>query len=286
MLGFLRPRLFGMDTFDYNGREVRSFDEQIMARLTWFFSLPAFGLMGLGIALVALRRWRASVWTVVVPTLLLFPLYAYSARNSVRLLWWTRRYVPTVLPGILVLVALAIAFAVVWRYRGRAWLRLPGAVALVALVAYFLSQSLPLRSHDEWSGSNEVTTRIAAAAGGTQGLFLFEPLGSPGQGCCTGPTQLFATPVWLVRDQVSGLLPVDPAGRAALLADYRRRFPGMPMFVVADKGEVPQGVDPAALTPVDRIRTTLPMWEEDNFARPDEAWEVPVDLAIWRVTGT
>ncbi|MCW2777717.1 MAG: hypothetical protein JWN17_1442 [Frankiales bacterium] len=281
-LGYLRPRLFGEDTFDYLGRTVRSFDEQIMARLTWFFTLPGFGLMLLGVAVVALRRWRASVWAVVLPTLALFPLYAYSARNSTRLLWWTRRYVPTVMPGILVLVALALAFGFVWRHRGRALLRVPSVLALGGLLAVFLSQSLPLRSHDEWKGSVQVAEQVSALSPGKTGLYLWEP----NQGCCTGPTQLFATPVWLAEGEVSALLPVDPANRAVVIADYRKRFPGMPLFVVADKGQLPEGVDPAAVTPLTTIDYALPMWEESDFSRPDEEKTVKGQLSVWRVTGT
>jgi hypothetical protein len=286
-LGYLRPRLFGQDLFDYNGRRIRSYDEQIMARLTWFVTLPGFALMAAGLAVVALRRWRASVWAVVLPTLLLFPLYAYSARNSTRLLWWTRRYVPTVLPGILLLVALAIAFAVVWRYQGRLGrsrpvLRVPALLVLAGLVGVFLSQSLPLRGHDEWKGSVEVAARVSALSPGERGLYLWEP----NQGCCTGPTQLFATPVWLAEGELSGLLPIDPAQRAPVIDVYRRTFPGAPVFVVGDKGSLPQGLDPAAVEPVDRVAYALPMWEESDLSRPDEAKVVRGELSVWRVRGT
>lgn len=281
-LGFLRPRLFGQDFFDYNGRQVRSYDEQILHRLSWFLSAPAFVLMVVGLAVVALRRWSAPVWAVVLPTLVLFPLYAYSARNSTRLLWWTRRYVPTVLPGILLLVALAIAFAFVWRYRGRALLRVPAVVALGGLVAFFLSQSLPLRSHDEWKGSVEVAERVSALSPGARGLYLWEP----NQGCCTGPTQLFATPVWLAEGELSVLLPGDPAIRAAVIATYRKTFPRDPVFIVGDGGELPAGIVAAAVEPVDRIDYALPMWEESDLSRPDEAKTVRGELSVWRVRGT
>ncbi len=281
-LGYLRPRLFGEARFDYLGRDVRSFDEQIMQRLTWFFTLPGFAVMLLGVAVVGLRRWRASVWAVVLPTLVLFPLYAYSARNSTRLLWWTRRYVPTVMPGILLLVALALAFAVVWRFRGRAVLRVPAVLALGGLVAVFLSQSLPLRSHDEWDGSVEVAQRVSALSPGQTGLYLWEP----NQGCCVGPTQLFSIPVWLAEGELSVLLPVDPARRASIVADYRQRFPDMPVFIAGDKGQLPEGILPSSVTPVLDERYELPMWEESDFARPDEAKTVKGQLSVWRVTGT
>lgn len=288
-VGFLRPRLFGPDFFRYNcpvGRvgcaPIRSYDEQIMRRLSWFFTLPGFAIMGLGLAAVALRRWRASVWAVVLPTLVLFPLYAYSARNSTRMLWWTRRYVPTVLPGVLMLIALAIALGFVLKIRGRALLRIPATLALVGLTAAFLSQSLPLRSHDEWKGSFELTKEISDLSPGARGIYLWEPQ----QGCCAGPTQLLATPVWLARDEVSALLPVDPNARAQIVALYAKHFAGQPVFVVADSAELPTGLDPATMQPVMSKRAELPMWDESDTVRPAAAHVVPVNIVVWRVRGT
>lgn len=281
-LGFLRARLFGVDLFDYNGRIIRSYDEQIMRRLSWFLTLPGLAIMGLGVAVATLSRWRAAVWTVLLPTLLLFPVYAYSARNSTRMLWWTRRYVPTVLPGIMILIALAIAFGILWRYRGRAPLRIPAALALLGLVGTFLSQSLPLRRHDEWAGSPAATARISALAGDREGLFLWEP----GQGCCAGPTQLFATPLWFIHGEMSVLLPQLPERRTEIIAAYRQAFPGRPVFVVADSDQLPAGVSPAAVDPVDLFPVTLPMWDETYEERPTGAHDVRLQVAVWRVRGT
>lgn len=282
VVGFLRPRLFGPDYFRYNQQFIRSYDEQILRRLSWFFTLPGFAVMGLGLAAVALRRWRASVWAVVLPTLVLFPLYAYSARNSTRLLWWTRRYVPTVLPGVVVLMALAIGVAWVVRVRGRALLRIPALVTLVALVAVFLSQSLPLRRHDEWKGSFALTQAISDLSPGTRGVYLWEPQ----QGCCAGPTQLLATPLWLAHDELSILLPVDPNARAQIIALYAKHFAGEPVFVVGDTPDLPAGIDPATVDPVMTKHVELPMWDESDTVRPAKAHEVPVNVAVWRVHGT
>jgi hypothetical protein len=280
-LGFLRPRLFGADYFLYNGVRIRSLDEQILSRLAWFFTLPGFALMLLGLAVVALRRWSGAVWAVVVPTLLLFSVYAYTAKNSTRLLWWTRRYVPTVLPGILLLVALALAVAFVWRFRGRAVLRVPSVLALAALVAVFLSQSWPLRGHDEWKGSFEITQRISDLSGDARGVYLWEP-----QPCCNGTTQLFATPVWLAHDELSALLPQAVERRAPLVAQYAAHFRGEPLFIVAGRNGLPEGVDPASVTPVAHLTGSLPMWDESDTERPSGAHRVPVDVRVWRVNGS
>lgn len=283
LLGFLRPWLFGRDYFTYNARGVvRSYDEQILARLSWFLTVPGFVLMLAGLAVVALGRWRAAVWTAVVPTLLLLPLYAYSARNSTRLLWWTRRYVPTVLPGILLLVALALAAAVLWRHRGRALLRVPALAGLAALVAVFLHQSLPLRAHDEFAGSFTISQQIADLAQGRRAIYLWEP----DEPCCLFPRALFSVPVWLQHDQVSGLLPPEPADRARLLATYRRAFPGAPIFVVARGGLLPAGVAAGSVRFLQRITTTLPWWQESDTERPDHANRLPVDLEVWQLLGT
>ena len=288
-LGYLRPTLFGVDYFDYNDRQMlRSYDEEIVHRLAWFLSDWGFGLMLVGLAVVALRRWSSSVWTVVVPTLVLFPIYGYTASNSTRLLWWSRRYIPTVLPGIVVLLALAIAYFAVRRYRGRLLTAVPAALALGGLVTFFLSQTLPLRQHDEWRGSFAVSQRIADLSGDRQGVYLWEF----DQGCCAGPTRLFATPVWLQHGDLSVLLPsdanmaLDGNARSYVVDRYVERFAGQPVFVVADKGELPEGLDPSRFEPVDRITTQLPMWEESDKERPDEVRQIPVDIAVWRVRGT
>jgi hypothetical protein len=283
-VGFLRSRLFGPDYLQYNGRPIRSYDEQILRRLSWFFTLPGFALMGLGLAAVALRRWRAAAWAVVLPTLAFFVVYGYTARNSSRLLWWSRRYVPTVLPGIVMLMALAIACAWVIRVRGRALLRVPAVLALGGLVAVFLSQSLPLRRHDEWKGSFAVTQQLADLSGDKSGLYLWEPQGE--QGCCAGPTALFATPVWLVHDGLSALLPGDHARRAEIIALYAKHFPGRPIFIVGDTPDLPDGVDPSTAEPVLTRHLELPMWDESDTQRPAGAHRVPVDIAVWHVRGT
>jgi hypothetical protein len=285
-LGFLRPKLFGADMMDYNGRLIRSYDEQALRRLSWFFTLPAFAVLPFGVAVVALRRWSATLWAVIVPTLLLLPLYAYAARNSSRLMWWPRRFVPTVLPGVVVLLVLAIGFALAWRYRGRALLRVPALLAAAGLLGAFLQQSLPLRRHDEFAGSFDISARIAALAHGQHGIFLWEQDGS----CCSGPAHLFPATLWLQHGQDSVLLLADDPQHgqspAAMIAAYRAAFPQDPLFVVSGRGALPAGVAPDAVEEVADLRASLPMWDESDEMRPRAAHHVPVHVQVWHVQGT
>jgi len=278
-LGFLRPRLFGADYFNYNGRVIRSYDEQALRRLSWFLTLPGFALMVAGLALVALRRWVAAAWMLLLPGLLLFPLYAYQAQNSSRLMWWNRRFVPVVLPTVIVLVAIALAVALAWSGRWRWPVRLAGAGATAALLAVFLGQSLPLRHHHEFAGSFETNQRLARLAGDRQGVYLWQPQRWP-----FSPTSLYATPVWLQEGEISALLPARPD--PAYVRSFVRGFPGQPVFVVAAGGARPAGYGDIPLRQVDRVGQQLPVWEESDTHRPSSARSVPVDFSVWQVDGT
>ena len=283
-LGFLRPRLFGADYLDYNGRHLRSYDEQILRRLSWFFTVPGFGLVLVGLAFVALRRWSASVWTVLLPALLLVPIYLYSARNSSRLLWWSRRYIPIVLPSLVLLMALAITLMCIVRIRGRALLRIPGALALVALVGVFLSQSWPLRAHDEFGGSFALTDKIAAVSQGDQDpLYLWEL-----QGDCCSAEALFAASVWLQKGISTTLLPVVPTAAtepasAAMIARYTRQFPGRSLYLLSSGPALPAGIEAATVTQVASLTSALPMWDESDDVRPAKAHRVTVSIVMWKV---
>jgi len=298
LLGFLRPLLFGPAYFNYHGNLIRSFDEQTMRRLSWFMTLPGMGLAGLGLAVVALRRWSAAAWTAVLPVLLVLPVYAAAAENSSRLLWWNRRFVPVVLPGLLTLIVVALVAALAWNGRLRVplpraggalvvparlapWLRLlvrlTAAGLAVFMLVVFASQSLPLRGHREYDGSFEVTRRIAATAGDRQGVYLF------GRGPGIGPTA-FAVPVWLQEGQVAVLL--RPKPNAAYVQAFQRGFPGQPVFLVTAGAQRPAGYDTLELRQVERVTAELPMWDESDERRPDRAHLEPVDLSIWQVQGT
>ena len=277
VLGFLRPWLFGPVYGEWLGRPYRTYDEVTLLRLSLFITLPGLALALAGFALVALRRWRAPAWALILPLLCLLPLYAYRASVAPRLMWWTRRFVPVVLPGLAVLMAVALGAGLVLAAGSSRRLRWPvragAAVATVAMLAVFTGQSLPLRQHREHGGSFETTQRIAAAAGDRQGVFLWEQPFTV--------TSLFGSAVWLQQDQVSALLPRQPD--PDYVRSFVRGFPGQPVFVVARGYGFPRGYASLDLRPVDRISYVMPVWEETRMSRPASATGVPLRFSIWRV---
>jgi hypothetical protein len=293
-LGLLRARLFGADyaVFGAQGRQ-RTYDEQALQRVGWFVTQQAYGLALLGVAVVALRRWGAALWALTLPTLLVLPVYAYHTHNSVRLMWWSRRYVPTVLPGLMILVGLALGVAAVLLVRlvrragmARLAAALPALAAAGALAWVYLGQSRPLRSHDEFGGSFAVTKRLAALPGGRMGVFLW-----PQEPCCLNETQMFAGALWAGRGELSVLLPdgkragADSEPVSSYVRSYVRGFPRSPVYVVGHGAARPD-IPGVRLTMADRVVTTLPFWQETILRRPDHAVTVPVNFTVWQVAGT
>jgi hypothetical protein len=279
LLGFLRPALFGPSYVYSRGRTVRSFDEQSLIRLAWFLTLPGFAIAGLGVPVVALGRWRTAAWAAILPTLLLTPLFAYHAHNSTRLMWWVRRYASNVLPGLIVLMALALGFGWMWRWRGRYVLRVPALLATLGLLAVFVGQSWPLRSHDEWGGSFGVSEKIAAVSGDARGVYLWQR----GPFCCTAPTSLWASTVWMERGELSVLLPREPAEIPPYVRAYREAFPGDPLFLVWHGPDYPPGLESLRLRPALHLVGSMPFWEESDVHRPHYEKRVGYDFVVWRV---
>jgi Dolichyl-phosphate-mannose-protein mannosyltransferase len=278
LVAWFRPQLFGPDYFDYNGRLIRSYDEQNLRRLAWFVTVPGIAATLAGFAVVALRRWRASVWIAVGPAVVLLVLYVYQAVNSTRLMWWSRRYVPSGLLVFALLIGIACAAAWAWRSRGR-WLARLAAVAVAGVVVGTgLVQSLPLARHQEFGGSFAASARIAAAADGRQGVFVWGP-----RRTYYDTMPLFAAPVWLQRGQLSVILP--PNGTRADLERIQRAFPGQPLFLVTGSLGLPPTLRQAGLRKVDGFRVVMPFWQESDTQRPSSNVGVAARVEIWSLNG-
>jgi hypothetical protein len=291
LLGYLRPSLFGQSFRVIYGVNQRTWDEQTLNRLSWFVSTPGFLLMLAGIAVVALRRWGGALWILTAPLLAIFPVYGYQARNSVRLMWWSRRFVPTVLPLVLMLAGMVLGLALlavagrVAGWRGllagrRVWvLRVASLLSITGLLAFYLNESWPLRKHQEWGGSFAITARIASAAGGKQGVFLWKniPVG--------GEASLFGAAIWLERGQVSAMLPTDPRQISSYLRSFAKGFPDQPVFIIWDGQRVPN-LPGVTLTATDRVLTSLPAWRQSVDHRPKGPQTVPISFVVYRAEAT
>jgi hypothetical protein len=194
-------------------------------------------------------------------------------------MWVGRRFVPTVVPGVALLAAVALAFLAARRWRGR-WL---GPVAAVLLGGFVVGvqghQSLPLRAHDEWGGTYGLTRQLAGLSGDRQGVYLWQrPLY-----CCAAPVSLFASPLWLVTGEQSVLLPARHSAVGGYVRSYVDHFPDQPVFLVYDHQDRPPVLPGLRVTPVARYHGGLAHWLESAASRPAVAQRIPYDFTVFRV---
>ena len=279
-VGRLRPHVFGIDYMFAGGKRVRSYDELSVIRLGWFFSQPGLLLMLVGLGYVAWTRWRLDRWLVALVTAGLLTLYCYHLHNSPYLMWATRRFVTSVVPGMVLLMGFGVTVVVILlrRYVRIPYAALAAATAIiVGLTVFSLSESWPLRGHDENGGSLAVERQIAALSGDQRGVFLWEDSNY----CCDAPWQLFGGPLLATMGQSSALLPKSGAALAKYV-DYVKAS-GRPVFYVADQDSRPPPVAGVASRKVLMLQGQLPHWQETWVSRPKKAIHYPYRVTIYRL---
>jgi hypothetical protein len=203
-------------------------------------------------------------------------LYLWESRVAPRMMWWGRRYIPSVLPVIILLGVMALGWVIANR---RIYVKALGVGVAVVVLAVYLVQSTPLRSHREWAGSFGLVEELSALSGRDQGVYLWYPQADP-----YDPTNLFGGAIWFIRDEVSARLPPEPT--AADVQAYVQTFPGAPVFVMTSGTPLPPGLAEMPLEKVFDYTAYFPFWEESTTTRPDEPIQIVKTVTAWRLAGT
>lgn len=280
----LRP-LAGVSMWVRNGAPGRSFDERSLHRLAMFFTWPGLLLALAGAVAIVVQRRQRDLLMFTAVSLFYVVLFLYHARNSPQMMWWNRRFVPSVVPALVVFAAVGVV-------DGRQWLqsvlrersvRLRHVVsALVALAALFAiavpaRQSWYLRANDEKSGSFTIARNVASLAKGEPAVFLWQR----GQ-CCSSAAMLFGSPTWVYGGVDSGLLPVDPTLWEEYIGSVHDAAPDLAVYVVLHHDTQPPNGGYVA-TPVQRFNGALHAWEESNITRPSHVIALPYDVEVYRI---
>ncbi len=274
LLGALRPWIQGdLEKLWSTGEVIRTWNERNVLRLSWFLTIPGMVLAWLGLAVIALRERTAAAWVLVLPGIISLPIYLYDADISPRLMWWVRRFVPVVFPTLIILIALALGFALLHRGRWRIPVRVTGAVLTAGLASVYLSQSLPLRSHHEFSGTVEATAELAELAEGEQAAFLWV------DGAFLGSDMLLKTPLYFIQSQISTTLPAEP--QQSHVDAIAELLPGQQVFIVSADDALPPGLDSERYELVDQRHVTTPIWEEPSHRRPTKSRDLQVITNVW-----
>lgn len=271
-----REDLFGYDYVysHFVSETIRSLDEQNTQWLSFYVTIPGLVVFWMGAVVLLLRRSRPALYVLALPALLV-PVYLWDARISMRLMWWVRRFIPAALPALFILMALALA----WALLHRRWpLRVAGAVATVALVVTYASQSLPLRDHREMRGSWDMSAAISEAAGDEQGLFLYGPSSN-----VLDPLRNTGAVVWLVFDEIAAKLPPDYD--IDDIEHFQQAFPDHPVYLVTHGDGLPDNLPRDRFTEARTVVQDLVTWEETIDRRPEEEVTTTWGVIVWEFTG-
>ena len=244
------------------GVAVPGYPPYTLTRIAALVSWPAIALAVVGVAAAARQRR----WLLLAPALLGAP-FLVDPRVSPDLMFWGRRFVPFLVPGIAVLAAV-----------GATRLRRIVAIPLVAVaLAVPYSQSVPLRRHREYAGTLDAARVLAGVSRGEQAVYLWV---HPPGACCDQAGYLFAGAVWLRYGKASMRVTLPEAEeQARLAAALPQRWP---VLLVAD-GTAPPF---AGLVPVLHHAFTTPEWERGGLTVPDTARERRVEVTVWRYAPT
>jgi hypothetical protein len=274
-VAWFREELLGQNyRIDKRGERSRGYDELNLKRLALFVT-PMALVAAVGALVVGVRaRWPAARWVLVLPGLVIAPVLIWEPRIAPDLMWWGRRYVPMVVPTLLLLVGVAVAWLWERRGRGQTLVRVGTAAVVVVMAGWMLRQSSDLWGHEEFGGSLGVIEQLEDVAAGEDVVFVWEG------GSTMGPN-FAATPfTWLGLPGLSG--PIDPS--ANTLQALQDALGDRTLYLVADGDQPPPR---AAEAPEEerRIVTELSEFEHGLANRPRQARPVPVDLTVWRLVG-
>lgn len=257
------------------GGRLAEHDAIALRSFAWYV-LPLGLFTALVGYLVALRRFvaRDSVF------LLTFTLYATFFFYKIRIVpvhyWMSRRFLPVVLPGALLLAA----FAAIgrwsdddrgWRYRGRA---AAGAVVLAILAVLFWNRSAPLVGHVEYAGVIPRLEKLAQTFG-DRDLVIVESRDA-------SDVHVLALPLAYIYARNVLLLPnrrPDPAVMEAFIAWARRHYATV-YFVGGGGTELLTKA--IAVQPIATEVFQVPEWSSAWNALPDGARRKEFDFSIYR----
>jgi len=209
----VRPHLEPFHMFPNHG--VRSFREESLLRVGWYVSVPGLLAALLG-TVVLLRRWivdRRAEWA---PFLLVFLGFSivFLAQPNVHPdhPWMMRRFLPIVLPGLLIAITAAASW--LWSVRGR-WQRAARGAALMVVVGVAAHESRMTAPFWNYSEQNGAAAQIAALARDIpeDALLLFNRV---------GVAVRLATPLAFYWNRA--VLPVLPSGTGAEAGTRRQAY--------------------------------------------------------------
>ncbi len=269
-----RQAWFGRTFGEFAGRPTPTYNERNLHWMSYFITRPGLILVVCGVAVLAFsKHWNPKAWILLGPGLLLLPIYIYEAKISARLMWWVRRFIPVVVPALMVTLAVVVVFLLTRRSRAVVAV---GVLTCAALLLEFVTTSLPIRTHREFAGSYSLAEDISEATAGA-GIVLVT-----GGGGIVGSTRNLPSVSWMIAGTPSTYLPNDVSEYDTFVSGWDAATDGPVFLFSEDLESLPEGLDPLDWEPDLTIERQFPLWHETSGQRPRFTTPASQHVALWR----
>ena len=274
----LRPLLAepgGIAYYWYGDHQVPYVEPYNMVRLGWYLSPLGLLLSVVGSCLALWRGWsRRSAWLLLIG-LLFSVFFLYNSRNNPHHIYVMRRYVPVVIPFLMLMAAYALDHlgAALPRY-GRS---VSGLLA-IGLTAWLLLNARVVIPHIEYEGLIKQFGSFAEALGDGPTVLLFNDARP------VGPAATVGTPLRYLEGFTVFDLQEEQLDQP-LLAEQIRLWQMAGYRVVMIEGEQATALFADDLTPqhAGQFEFRYPMLETTYEHMPRQIWSVTIPLRFWEL---
>ncbi len=274
---FLRPvveQSGGSYYYWYGDHQVPYVEPYNLVRLGWYLTPLGLLLATGGVFLVLWRGFHRRLALPLALGLLFTVFFVYNSRNNPHQIYVMRRYVPVVIPFLMLMAAYGLDRLASLPRRGGA---LAGALAAV-LVVWLLFSARTVIRHVEYRGLIPQFRALAAALGDGPTVLLFNDVRPVGPAASVGTPLRYLEGLAVFDLQEDRL---DPA----LLLEQIRRWQAEGYRVLMVEGEQAAPLLPAEMEPAVKgyWACHYPMLETSYEHAPHQIWEITIPLWYWAV---
>ncbi|MBN1247665.1 MAG: hypothetical protein JXC32_08410 [Anaerolineae bacterium] len=275
---FVRPRLADPGVswyYWYGDQEIANVEPYNMVRLGWYLTPLGLALGTLG-AYLALKGGVTVDRAVLMGIGLFFTvLFVQSSRNNPHHIYVMRRYVPAVIPFLIMMMAYAIDR--LWSVPGR--VRFLGPATGVVLSVWLVLSARLEFSHIEYEGFlAQITPQIEALGESAVILFNDDLPVSAGAILGTPLDYLYGHTVFDLQEEF-----VDPEVLAAQVAVWQSQ--GLRVLLAEGSHAVPDLLPTVDREPFLDFSATYPILEVSYEHKPREIWNQTMEVRFFEVTG-
>ena len=162
---------------------TRTYDEFSLTWMSWYLGVAGLAAAIVGVTATTYRLIRgtatAAAVAVLSVVLLAGGMYWYKPSITPDQLWATRRFVPAVIPGLIVMATIAVASIVDLRAVDRMARRVVAVAAAALLVVSAAAVSWPVREHRDQYGFLGAVESLCDELGDDRAVLVFRGDRSP-----------------------------------------------------------------------------------------------------------